>query len=327
MTIFSERFAGRTFREITLPASHDTGMFVLGGTVADVLAISRITKTQTLNITDQVVSGGVRVLDLRPVYYEADSHSNVPSGYYCAHWSRFMDGRWVGLVGCDWDSACLDLANALSGLDSGEVLVVTLGHGASLAQGGQHGTLDSNQQCFIVKTLLEHCEEHLFLDPLGACVDFFGMSVSKILGSQGRAKLFVALNGSSLQDCGFGPGDGCFPPSVFQDQSTWGSANTDDADKFYAMTCAALEGYVGQGSGPVNLAWHMTWSPPSLRSLKDYAEEINPQLKVRLTEWLQAGVFTLENRPALIEWDFIAAASDDPADMLNTCLWFNRLSI
>ena len=69
MTDNFSQLHSKTLQEIVFFGTHDTGMSECHGTATNVYTQTPYTKTQTLNVHDQVVLAGVRYLDVRPSYY------------------------------------------------------------------------------------------------------------------------------------------------------------------------------------------------------------------------------------------------------------------
>ena len=124
MTDNYSQLAGKQLSKILFFGTHDSGMSELHGTHANVGAQGTTTQTQTLTIGEQITVAGARYLDIRPVYYEADDLSDVPSGYYTAHWSTPKENVWFGLVGRSLANVCQDLATAMSTIGKGEVVLL-----------------------------------------------------------------------------------------------------------------------------------------------------------------------------------------------------------
>jgi hypothetical protein len=115
MTDNFSQLSPKTLQEIVFFGTHDTGMSECHGTAANVSSLTSSTKTQTLNVHDQVVLAGVRYLDVRPSYYESNALSdNTPSGNYLAHWSAITSLTWGGLMGQPLADVCTNLTDAMA---------------------------------------------------------------------------------------------------------------------------------------------------------------------------------------------------------------------
>lgn len=294
----------KPFARLTLPSSHDSGMHVIRGPAINIEEEGRGTRTQELDIYSQLVFGGARVLDIRPVYYEK-SISGPSSGYYAAHYSLILGSTliWAGLVGQTLDEICSDLKQALAILGDNEVVVIHVSHGGVLKEGKLFETLPEDRQKDIVQKLLTACSGHLFTARNDETVDFFGKTPLEFTNLSGKAAVFFVLTDNTFSAAGKSQADGCFGLSSCNTHSTWGKANTDKAAEFYDRTFVALKDTYPVEDGKLLLAWQLTWSPFDSRSLEEFAAEINPALGVKLDAWKER--IPSENRPAMIGWNFV----------------------
>ena len=327
MTTYNATLGSRTFAQITLPSSHDSGMHIARGTAEKMSTIGRGTRTHELDIYSQIVFGGARVLDLRPVYYEASVASKVGSGYYMGHYAYLVGKMWEGLVGEDLAGVCQDLEWALRDLADKEVLVITVSHGAYLKEGGLAETLSEERQAEVIAKLLEACGTNLYKATGSEAVDFFALTPDGMTKSGTSA--FLVLADDSFKNCKKTPQDGCFQSTSFETNSTWGSANTDSQYAFFKDTEKALRNYDG-GAGKLWLAWQLTWKPFESKSLKDFAKEINHQLPDKLALWTADGVFANNPQafPNVVGWNFIKPVNQLDGKMDPTfaaCLKLNGL--
>jgi hypothetical protein len=329
MTAGAGTIGDKTFRELTLPASHDSGMHVVRGVPVIVDAIGRGTRTQQLDLYQQIVVGGARVVDLRPVAYtNSPLDESVPSGYYAAHWSQLRGSLWGGLVGQSLAEMCDDLRRVLADLDRGETLVIGVSHAAALQEDGPFGDLAPNDQRAIVDLLLEACAGHLYTAQDDAEVDLFDLTPNRLAARGTGSTAFLSVQDSTFGQCGRGQSDGCFGTDAFRTHSTWAAADTNDVNTFMTGTRQALRTY-GGGDGPLYLSWQLTWQPQEpWQSLEHFASVLNPQLPGTIATWLAQGDITAASRPVSIGGNFLTAAvrpdgSRDP--FFETCLTMNGL--
>jgi hypothetical protein len=329
MTAGAAVIGNKPFRELTLPASHDSGMHVVEGTPVNVLLLERSTRTQQLDLYQQIIDGGARVIDLRPVLY---SHSlfdlNVPSGYYAGHWSSLVRDLWGGLIGQSLPEICADLRRALADLGSGETLIIAVSHGTHLREGGPFTPLSPADQSSIIGMLLAACEGHLYTAPDADPVDFFDLTPNDLAARGAGASALLSIQDESFGQCGKNQSDGCFPPTAFRTYSTWAGANTNDVDAFMKGIQDQLVNYHGS-AGPLYLSWQLTWQiDKPWQSLREFAAVLNPLLPGRLQTWQAHGDITAASRPAVIGYNFLTDATgpDGTGDpVFAACLAMNGL--
>jgi hypothetical protein len=316
----------KTFGNLTLPSSHDSGMHIAKGTPSNEHLYAGGTRTQELDIYSQIVFGGARVLDLRPVYYESSDLSNVGSGFYAAHYTSLLGTTaWGGLMGQPLEEICQNLKDALDALAVNETLVITVSKGKHLKEAGLMKDLSAADQSIIIDQLLKACAGHLYSADDNKRVDFFGLTPKTIAALGTGPTAFVVCTDSSFRDCGRKQSDGLFQEASMLTKSTWWDADTDDQYKFYADTQQAIRSYNGS-KGALFLAWQLTWQLTSTRTLKDFAKEINPTLGQHLADWRL--LFNSDNRPAMIGWNFVGPVTADNGEKdptFTACLTFGGL--
>lgn len=324
MTLYAPQLQDKTFSLITLPGSHDAGMSKVLGQAANVSAQGPYTQTQKYDIYSQIVAGGARVLDLRPVYYKAIAGSSAPTGYSMAHYTIKEFNTWWGLIGESLDDVCTDIKDALATLGSKEVLVLTLSHGSHLTDGGAASSLGADDQKKIIEKLLACCGDHLYKLDNSLAFNLMELTPKQFLESRSAATVLVVAADGSFDQSGKTQADGLFKSTAFDLSSSWSGSNRKNAQEFYSETKKFLADY--EKSIPVELSWHISWNVGQSGNLKEYAKEINPHLGSKLSEWKADGTLNSSNRPAAIGWDFVKPYTQEMTDgPLKACLVYNAL--
>ena len=117
------KFFQRTFNQVSLPASHDSGMSCT--TRCTPLAGSPQTQTQTLNIAGQL-DAGIRYFDLRPCVWEVNEDCLVPD-FYFGHFTPVPIIGGMGCLGQNMKEALEQVAAFLS-LNTQEIVVLKFSH-------------------------------------------------------------------------------------------------------------------------------------------------------------------------------------------------------
>lgn len=305
---------------LTFPGSHDSGMSELHGISSNISILGPWTQTQSLTVGEQILKGGARYLDLRPVYYKASIASDVPSGLYTAHYSVWGSlNSWTGLIGRSWSDVCADLKAAIATLGSNEIVLIELSHAAHLLEGGSKTGISSDDQADIVNDLIAALGSNIFMAPTSTKV--FDLSPADIFDGKAGPKFIIWCSDGSLDDCDLNSTKGYFSSAQLAYVNSWNDADYRDPDDVISGLTNALVKYAHTKlpKGVFLMAWHCTWhlTGPG-DSLKDLASELNAQFSAQIADWLGSKTIELGAAfPTIIAWDYVTAWADD---MVPTCI-------
>ncbi len=317
---------GKPFSQLTIPGSHDSGMSELHGSYASLAILPSLCKTQSLNIHDQLVSCGARYLDVRICHYDPYSSisSDVPAGYYTAHWTNEAGTLW-GLLGQSLEDVCTNLTSAAQNLAAQEIVCIELSHGAELVDGNNppSAPLTTDQRSAILAQLFNALGDSLFKASSNTPVNFGSMTPENILANSNGPKFFVWDSDGTYGGTSYGPADGYFSdPNVPYYNSYWDTI-THDLPTFLSKIEAVAQGWP---TNPQNtpgklffLAWHATANLTTVvvSSLENYAAVFNPALAETTVNWQFNNIIPENVIPNFIAWDFMR--SDDLVN-LQACI-------
>jgi hypothetical protein len=293
----------RLMSNITLPGTHDSGMSEANGSIETGPLLRPVTKTQSLTIYEQIVNAGARYLDMRPVYYRHSLlKSDIPSGYYLAHYSNIGDSpAWVGLIGRSLRDVCDDVRRAMAEIGEHEIVLVELSHAKYLIEGGTADTLEPERQRQVVGEILAALDGHLYRG--AASTNFYTLQARAIAGV--RATAFVWDSNGSLSQSGYGPADGLFTANNLPYYNSWYDVDTNEVGTFLANMENSFRNHPYPKDPPFLMAWHLTAEAPWVgQSLRDFAAHLNPLLGPSLAGWREV---MKANWPRIVAWDFIEA--------------------
>jgi hypothetical protein len=324
MTDSFSQLSGKTLQEIAFFGTHDTGMSECHGTAVNVGALTASTKTQTLNVHDQVVLAGVRYLDLRPSYYEANALSdNTPSGNYLAHWSSTGSLTWGGLMGQPLADVCTNLTDAMAQLGDYELVLAEISHGGYLKEGGAATSLSLADIANILTPLITALGPYLYKN--ANSVDPFTLTLDDIFGGSTGPKILLWSSSSE-----FNQGANPNPPlpyytsadGFFYNQNVKYYNSYDDADSDDPQTVAIDLGISLKNNLLSNpfflLAWHITGNPAV--NLSNQAAILNPTFQDSIANWFSSGIISANALPSIVACDF---ASSDTSQILDVCVALN----
>jgi len=324
MTDNMSQLSGKTLKQIVFFGTHDSGMSELHGTKANILAQGYCTKTQTLDIHDQVVLAGARYLDVRPSYYEADALSDVPSGNYTAHWSDMSGSHsWVGLIGRSVSNVCSDLLSAVAPTDgtaqlgANELILVEISHGAYLKEALPQSDLSQGDQNAIIQTFIDQLGDYLY-KATDLSLDPFSRTLGDIFSGGTTGPLILLWSSSSsFSQCTYTAADGFFLGSSLGYYNTWGDANTSDSTTLINDLRASLQKNLSTNPFFL-LCWHITGGPGT--DLSDEAAVLNPLFQDTIANWFSTNIISANALPSIVASDFV---SNDTGQLLDVCVAVN----
>lgn len=324
MTDNFSQLSPKTLQDIVFFGTHDTGMSECNGTAINVYSLTSSTKTQTLNVHDQVVLAGVRYLDVRPSYYEANDLSvNTPSGNYLAHWSSTGPATWGGLMGQPLADVCTNLTDAMAQLGDYELVVVEISHGGYLKEGGAATSLSLADIANILTSLMTALGPYLYKN--ANSVDPFTLTLKEIFGGDTGPKILLWSSSSEFNQ-GASPGPSLpyytSADGFFYNQNVKYYNSYDDADSADPLTVATELGTSLQNNLLSNpfflLAFHITGFPAV--NLATEAAILNPTFQDSIANWFSSGIISATALPSIVTCDF---ASTDTSQMLDVCVALN----
>jgi hypothetical protein len=324
MTDNFSHLSGKTLQEIVFFGTHDTGMSECHGTQANIHSMTPYTKTQTLNVHDQVVLAGVRYLDVRPSYYESSDLSyHTPSGNYLAHWSAITSLIWGGLMGQPLADVCTNLTDAMALLGDYELVVAEISHGGYLKEGGAATSLSLADIASILTSLMTALGPYLYKS--ANYVDPFTLTLKEIFGGDTGPKILL-WSSSSEFDQGVSPGPSLpyytSADGFFYNQSVKYYNSYQDADSGDPQTVVNSLGTSLQTNLLKNpfflLAFHITGNPTL--TLSTEAAILNPTFQDSIANWFSRGFISATAVPSIVTCDF---ASSDTSQMLDICVALN----
>ena len=324
MTDNFSQLHSKTLQEIVFFGTHDTGMSICHGTQANISFLTPSTKTQTLNVHDQVVLAGVRYLDVRPSYYKSNALSyHTPSGNYLAHWSAITSLTWGGLMGQPLTDVCTNLADAMALLGDHELVVVEISHGGYLTEGGAATSLSLADIANILTPLMTTLSPYLYKN--ADCTNPFTLTLDEIFGGDTGPKILL-WSSSSEFDQGISPGPSLpyytSADGFFYNQAVKYYNSYDDADSGDPLTVVNDLGTSLQTKLSLNpfflLAFHVTGYPGL--TLSTEAAILNPTFQDSIANWFSRGFISATAVPSIVTCDF---ASSDTSQMLDICVALN----
>jgi hypothetical protein len=324
MTDNFSQLSPKTLQEIVFFGTHDTGMSECHGTAANVSSLTPSTKTQTLNVHDQVVLAGVRYLDVRPSYYESNALSdNTPSGNYLAHWSSTGPATWGGLMGQPLADVCTNLTDAMAQLGDYELVVAEISHGGYLKESGAATSLSLADIASILTPLMTALGPYLYKN--ANCPNPFTLTLAEIFGGDTGPKILLWSSSSEFNQ-GASPGPSLpyytSADGFFYNQSVKYYNSYQDADSGDPQTVVNSLGTSLQTNLLKNpfflLAFHITGNPTL--TLSTEAAILNPTFQDSIANWFSRGFISATAVPSIVTCDF---ASSDTSQMLDICVALN----
>jgi hypothetical protein len=324
MTDNFTQLSTKTLQEIVFFGTHDTGMSECHGTQANVAFLSSSTKTQTLNVHDQVVLAGVRYLDVRPSYYEGNKLSyKTPNGNYLAHWSAITSLTWGGLMGQPLADVCTNLTDAMAQLGDYELVVAEISHGGYLKEGGAATSLSLADIASILTTLMTALGPYLYKN--ADCPDPFIVPLTEIFNGNTGPKILL-WSSSSEFDQGATPNptlpyytsaDGFFYNQSVKYYNSYQDAESGDPQTVVNELGTSLKTNLLKNPFFL-LAFHITGNP--LLNLSSEAAILNPTFQDSIANWFSRGFISANAVPSIVTCDF---ASIDTSQMLDICVALN----
>jgi hypothetical protein len=329
MTDNYDAIQNRPFSKITLLGSHDSGTSTLSQIGGSVPTSADITQAQGLSIQDQIVSAGVRYLDLRLVNYSAPSGnfpSNPLSGYYAAHYSTVANG-YVGWLGLPLSEIISQLGAAVQAIGAKEILLIELSHGIQLIDvfipeyGVQTSTqpLTSAQLDEIANTFAQDQTLGPYLYQSSSPVNFWDLTPSDFNTAESKPNVFVFAGANTATGTTGGP---IFQKPACADYYSPGTGcSTDDPTSLISQLAQNMQTNLLSGGTPYLLAYHCTGQPLG-PSLQDLAGDLDPVFQDSLALWCGQSIIdqAVGRQPVIMTADWV---SDDTSILLDPCIGMN----
>jgi hypothetical protein len=324
MTDNYDAIQNKPFQQITVFGSHDSGMSTLVDVMGSPPGFGGIAQAQTLSIYDQIVSAGVRYLDIRPVCYENSTGSGPATGYYAAHYQTLTKtGAYVGFLGQTLPEILAQLGQAVGAIGAKDILIIEISHGIQLIDGlgptfAPLATiqLDAIANSFINNQILAPYIYKIQPTPKLA-PNFWALTPSDIIAA--GAKIFIFAGADTATSTAGGP---VFPKlGCANYYNSWDGSETDDPDTLIDDLTTSLKANL-KTSQAFLLAYHCSCTAGGAlegQSLAGLADTLNPMFMDSLATWCSTNLINQSAGliPAIVTADWVRA---DAPMLLEACI-------
>jgi hypothetical protein len=325
MTDNYDAIQNKPFQQITVFGSHDSGMSTLVDVGGSPPGAGGIAQAQTLSIYDQIVSAGVRYLDIRPVLYQAGPGYSVASGYYAAHYQTVSGSLYVGFLGQTLPEILDQLAQAVAAIGAKDILIIEISHGSQLIDGTVLGSisepLTASQLDAIANSFINHetLASYLYkIQPTPSSPpNFWALTPSDIVAA--GAKIFIFAGADTATSTNGGP---VFPKlDCANYYNSWDNSATDDPDTLIDDLTTSMEINL-KTSQAFLLAYHCSCTIGGTLegdSLAGLANTLNPMFMDSLATWCSKNIINQSAGliPAIVTADWVRA---DAPLLLEACI-------
>ena len=325
MTDNYDAIQNKPFQQITVFGSHDSGMSTLVDVMGSPPLVGGIAQAQMLSVYDQIVTAGVRYLDIRPVCYENSTGSGTATGYYAAHYQTEGDA-YVGFLGQTLPEILDQLGQAVAAIGANDILIIEISHGIQLIDGiGPTFAplttmqLDAVANFFINKQTLAPYFYKIQPTPLPSAKppNFWALTPSDIIAA--GAKIFIFAGADTATSTNGGP---VFPKlGCANYYNSWEHSETDDPDTLIDDLTTSLKGNLTTSQAFL-LAYHCSCSFEGAvdgQSLAGLADTLNPMFMDSLATWCSTNLINQSAGliPAIVTADWVRA---DAPMLLEACI-------
>jgi hypothetical protein len=328
MTDNYDAIQNKPFQQLTMFGSHDSGMSTLVDVGGSPPGAGGIAQAQTLSIYDQIVTAGVRYLDIRPVWYQAGPGYKVANGYYAAHYQTLSGALYVGFLGQTLAEILDQLGLAVAAIGAKDILIIELSHGSQLIDGTVLGSisdaltasqLDAIANLFINNQTLASYLYSIQPPPLPKAKppNFWALTPGDIVAA--GAKIFIFAGADTATSTNGGP---VFPKLGCADYyNSWDHSETDDPDTLIDDLTTSLKTYLNTSQAFL-LAYHCSCTVGGAiegDSLAGLANALNPMFMDSLATWCSKNIINQSAGliPAIVTADWVRA---DAPLLLEACI-------
>ncbi|EGX95937.1 LysM domain-containing protein [Cordyceps militaris CM01] len=206
MNSMMDEIGNYTLRDVLLPRSHHSGMYVVRS--HNGVGTEHNTETQSYNIYHQLKVGGVRVLDCRPT---VATNGRVHE----SHGSKVL-GLWHGALGEDFETA-VQMINQFNKDYPGELIIVDVS-GAEMLEGRKFTSLKADGVARVID-IFKGLENRLVLKP---GEDMTKLPLNELLVG-GRSGVVVRMEEWRIRDVDNwpGPAEGFVTPTEMPLRKHW----------------------------------------------------------------------------------------------------------